>query len=80
MLRTNVNVNTAVCSVLRPEQVFYLQQPILAANDTTIEGTVAMVRQADNPRLYNVKVGQSETRQIKSSVDGIDRSGRESVV
>lgn len=36
--------------------MFYLEQPVVAAKDTTIEGTVAMVRQADNPRLYNVKV------------------------
>ena len=47
------------CAVSRPcveEQVFYLKEPIVAANDTSIEGTVAMVRQANNPRLYNVKV------------------------
>ncbi|CAN0109972.1 unnamed protein product [Ectocarpus sp. 6 AP-2014] len=38
------------------QQVFYLQEPVVAAEDATVEGTVSMVRQANNPRLYNVKV------------------------
>ncbi len=42
--------------------MFYLQKPIVAAKDVTIEGTVAMVRQANNPRLYNVQVSQSLSR------------------
>lgn len=42
-------------------QVFYLQQPLVAAKDATVKGTVAMVRQASNPRLYNVKVSRDRT-------------------
>lgn len=38
--------------------MFYLEKPIIAARDATVEGTVTMVRQANNPRLYNVKVGE----------------------
>lgn len=51
---------------LENEQVFYLQEPVVAAEDATVEGTVSMVRQANNPRLYNVKA--SRTRESGASL------------
>ena len=43
-------------------QVFYLQKPIAAAVDVSIEGSLAMMRQPRNPRLYNVKVRRSQLK------------------
>ncbi|CAM9377230.1 unnamed protein product [Scytosiphon promiscuus] len=56
------------------QQVFYLEKPVIAARDATVEGTVAMVRQANNPRLYNVKVehrlsfagGEADSRNVSN--------------
>lgn len=38
------------------QQVFYLMDPIDCTPDTEIHGTVALVRQQKNKRLYNVRI------------------------
>ncbi|CAM9397452.1 unnamed protein product [Ectocarpus sp. 8 AP-2014] len=54
------------------QQVFYLQEPVVATEDATVEGTVSMVRQANNPRLYNVEhrlsfaSGTADSQQVSS--------------
>ena len=37
-------------------QVFYLNEPVDASMDTKLHGTIAMVRQEKNKRLYNLKL------------------------
>lgn len=57
---TDVFVRLNVVSVTANlPQVFYLKKavPATAGAPMLLEGEVSMIRQASNPRLYNVKVG-----------------------
>ena len=40
-------------------QVFYLNAPIDCSSDTKLHGSIAMVRQEKNKRLYNLKLENS---------------------
>ena len=68
-LLTCISLHSLVlhCSALFCFQVFYLYNPIDASTGTRLHGTIAMVRQEKNKRLYNLrmegKVDDSETVQ-----------------
>jgi hypothetical protein len=45
-------------------QVFYLAKPLDVSMDTSLHGTIAMVRQEKNKRLYNLR--------LESKVDDLE--------
>ena len=45
-------------------QVFYLAEPLDVSMDTSLHGTIAMVRQEKNKRLYNLR--------LESKVDDLE--------
>lgn len=47
---------TPIPLLIQGQQVFHLPQPLDLQRGDKIEGTMAMVRQKDNPRLYEVHV------------------------
>ena len=40
-------------------QVFYFEEPVDCSGETKLSGTVEMIRQEKNKRLYNLKVVSS---------------------
>lgn len=53
------------------QQVFYLKDPIDCTTDTKLHGTVAMVRQEKNQRLYNLELQMMVDDDTESAVNSV---------